>query len=42
MLAMILATACDDKNESNPSEFIFQPGEATEVEVTDGWHLTKS
>ena len=54
MLAMILATACDDKNESNyepgqptaegsmgvyfddsnSSEFIFQPGEATEVEIS--------
>ena len=53
MVAMILATACDDKNDSNyepglptadgsmavyfadsnPTEFIFQPGEATEVEI---------
>ena len=53
MMAMILATACDDKNDSNyepgtptaensigvyfdssnPSEFIFQPGEANEIEI---------
>ena len=54
MVAMILATACDDKNDinyepgtptaassigvyfgsDNPSEFIFQPGEASEVEIS--------
>ena len=54
MVAMILATACDDKNDSNyepgqptadgsmavyfddinPTEFIFQPGEASEVEIS--------
>ena len=53
MVAMILATACDDKNDinyepgsptangsmavyfddSNPSEFIFQPGEASDIEI---------
>ena len=53
MVAMIFATACDDKNDinyepgaptsensigvyfdsSNPSEFIFQPGEASDIEI---------